>query len=87
MKENCDLRTESGRCRKYDARETCKKNCSSREWFDDELLECEIDEVCRRSSIFGNGYYKITKKQLEALKNGKVLFTVGEYGTFLILEE
>lgn len=87
MKENCDLRTANGRCRKYDARETCKNNCSSKKWFDDELKVCDVDEVCRWSSIFGNSYYKIKKEQLDALKNGKVLFDVGEYGTFLILEE
>ena len=85
--KDCDLRTENGRCRKFDARESCKNNCSSKKWFNEFLKECDMDEVCRRSSIFGNCYFKITKEQLESLKNGKVLFDVAEYGLFIILED
>lgn len=82
--ENCDLR-KNGKCKKFDGREACKE--SSLKWFTDALKVCEIDEVCRRSSIFGNSFFTITKEQLEALKEGKVLYDIDEYGTFIALEE
>lgn len=82
--ENCDLK-ENGKCRKFIGRKACKE--SSSEWFTDALKVCEIDEVCRRASIFGNGFFTITKEQLEALKEGKVLYDIDEYGTFIALEE
>lgn len=85
--ENCDLLTKTGECKKYGAsRQKCKYNVSSIEWFDEQFGTCEIDEVCRRASIFGNSYYVISKEDLDDLRAGKVLFSVDEYGTFIILE-
>lgn len=85
MKE-CDL-NKDGRCRKFDARKRCTPSDAS--WFDeiDKLEVIEIDEMCRRSSIFGNAFFKITKEQLKALMDGKVLFNLDEYGTFIVLDE
>lgn len=82
--EHCDL-YKNGRCRKFDGRRGCKE--SSSKWFTDALKVCEMDEVCRRASIFGNSFFVITKEQLEALREGKVLYDIAEYGTFIILEE
>ena len=81
----CDL-YDCGRCRKFDARETCAKHRSDRSWFTDKLQVCEVGEVCRQCSIFGNAYFKITAEQLDALKDGKVLFDIDEYGTFIMLD-
>lgn len=84
MKE-CDLNI-NGRCKKIDGRWKCKRSDAS--WFDDadELKIIEPDEMCRRGSIFGNAYFKITTEHLQALVHGKVLFNLGEYGTFIMLD-
>ena len=87
MKE-CDLYI-MGRCKKWedwDGRHKCRPSTES--WFDfpDKLEVIEVDEMCRRSSIFGNAFFKITKEQLKALEDGKVLFNLDEYGTFIMLE-
>ena len=87
MKEFCDLRKDNGVCTKVRGNKKCKNCYSDESWFDYRFDICEIDEVCRKDSIFGNAYFKITKKQLEALKAGKVLYWVDEYGTFIILEQ
>ena len=81
----CDLRTSNGVCRKIDAR--CKCQPSSAKWFDEEFEVCEVDEVCRKDSIFGNSYLKLTEKDIETLRHGKVLYQMGEYGTFIALVE
>lgn len=84
--KNCDLLTENGRCRKYEMM-SCERCESKKEWFTDPLEVCNVDEVCRNESIFGNGYFRITKKQLDDLQNGKVLYDLSEYGTFIMLEQ
>lgn len=81
----CDLITVRGTCRKNDLM-SCEKCRADKYWFTDELSVCEIGDVCRKNSIFGNSYLKITKDQLKALKEGKVLYEIDEYGTFIILE-
>lgn len=83
--ENCEL-YRNGRCTKWDARERCRPSDAS--YFDDhaELEVIEMDEMCRRGSIFGNAFFKITKEQLKALSEGKVLFNIDEYGTFIALD-
>ena len=55
-------------------------------WFTEGLNVCDLDEVYRKSSVFGNSYLKITKEQHEMRKKGKVLYEVDEYGTFIVLE-
>jgi len=83
----CDLYC-YGRCAKYNSRELCKENRSDASWFTNKLQRCQVGEVCRQDSVFGNGYYKLTMDDVEALKRGEVLFDhVGEYGTFIMLEQ
>lgn len=87
MKE-CDQYS-MGRCKKWDewdGRNKCRPSTES--WFDppDKLEVIEVDEVCRKGSTFGNAFFKITKEQLKALEDGKVLFNLDEYGTFIMLE-
>lgn len=84
--KDCDLKDSRGRCRKLNLH-SCPDCESNPNWFTDELQVCDVDEVCRRSSIFGNSYFKITREQLKLLEQGKVLFEIEEYGTFIVLEE
>ena len=84
--KNCDLLDSIGRCRKSTDLRACAKCESKAWWFDEELKVCEVDEVCRKDSIFGNSYYRITEEQLELLRQGKVLYDIDEYGTFIMLE-
>lgn len=83
--KKCDLYS-LGKCKKWDGRNKCRPSTES--WFDDpdKLEVMEMDEMCRKSSIFGNAFFKITKEQLKALEDGKVLFNLAEYGTFIALE-
>ena len=83
MNENCSLCTKNGLCKKWDARHECKP--SNEKWFSDKLNACDLDEVCLRSSIFGNRYFEITMEDIQDLIEGKVLYYVGEYGYFLYL--
>ena len=86
MKKDCDYCTDNGRCQKYDERQTCKP--SSLEWFAKSVVAFEIieaDQVCRKSSIFGNYYFTITPEQIEQLKQGKVLQYTEEYGIFIAM--
>lgn len=48
-----------------------------------EIDQCEMEQVCRKCSLYGNDFIIITDEDIEALKNGKVLYWVDEYGTFL----
>lgn len=83
--KNCDLIDCQGRCKKWGSPlRKCKE--SSIDWFDDELSVCNVDEVCRKASIFGNCLYTITREQLCELENGRVLYDIDEYGTFIVLE-
>ena len=76
-----------GRCAKFDARRKCTPSDMS--WFDEEYGRLQIiepAEMCKQSSIFGNNFFLIDDEQLEALKQGKVLFDIAEYGTFIALK-
>ena len=82
----CDLYV-NGACRKsISGRARCEKSRSNESWFTDKLSHCRIGEVCRRDSIFGNSYFKLTMDDLNALKRGEVLYCLDEYGTFIMLE-
>lgn len=83
--KDCDLKSSNSRCKKLGM--SCPACESTKNWFNDELKTCEVNEACRRSSIFGNSYYKITHEQLKLLEQGKVLYDIDEYGIFIILEE
>lgn len=82
----CDLYA-NGACRKSTSGKTrCEKCRSNESWFTDKLRRCGIGEVCRRDSIFGNSYFKLTMDDLDALKRGEILYDIDEYGTFIMLE-
>lgn len=53
------------------------------EAFREEVDQCEMEQVCQNCSIYGNDFVLITDEDIEALKNGKVLYWIDEYGTFL----
>lgn len=59
---------------------------ANREWFDEELEIIDMKDVYDKQSIFGNDFFRITDEHINALKNGKVLYKLGEYGTFIILD-
>lgn len=67
--------------KKYDARKKCIP--SDINWCDEKLKVCESNQMCRKSSIFGNFYFQLTDDDIEKLKQGKILFTVDEYGIFI----
>lgn len=49
----------------------------------DGLKRCTMEEVYDKQSIFGNDFFLLTDDDIEALKNGSVLYFVEEYGLFL----
>ena len=51
------------------------------------LKMCEFDEICLKSSRYGNSFYKLMPKDIEALLKGNVLYDVEEYGTFIIFDK
>ena len=61
-----------------------KKDIES--WFDETLDPIDLLDVCPQQSLFGNSFFVITDKDIEALKTGKVLFVREEYGVFLKYE-
>ena len=90
VNKKCDL-YDDGKCNEYNGLSRKKRKCetSTAEWFNEpsEFNVININEMCRRRSIFGNDYFVITNKQIEQLKKGKVLCDIGEYGTFILLED
>ena len=52
-------------------------------WFDETLKPIDLLDVCPEQSAFGNNFFVLTDKDIEALKTGKVLFVREEYGVFL----
>lgn len=70
-----------GHCTKW--RKNGKCHPSSADWFDEHLDQCEMNAMCEHNSIFGNSYFYLTDEDIDALKAGKVLFDVDEYGVFL----
>lgn len=82
-KQECDLFV-NGKCKKYGNPVLCEQFGISE--FDEEFTAIDMSEVCRKSSIYGNYYFLLTEKDIEALRAGKVLSSVDEYGTFIALE-
>ena len=80
MRENCKL-CKNGKCTNWRKEKDCVPLTLS--YFDEKLDVCEIEEVCEKSSIFGNSFFFLTDDDIEKLKSGKVLFEVDEYGTFI----
>lgn len=85
MLPECDARCgeKMDRCAKWgDKRNKCIP--STIDMFESgKLQQCEINQVCRKCSIFGSDFILLTDEDIEALKNGKVLYLIDEYGTFL----
>lgn len=52
-------------------------------WFDETLKPIDLLDVCPEQSAFGNNFFVLTDKDIEALKTEKVLFVREEYGVFL----
>lgn len=52
-------------------------------WFDETLKPIDLLDVYPEQSAFGNNFFVLTDKDIEALKTGKVLFVREEYGVFL----
>lgn len=56
-------------------------------YFDTDLEIIEPEEILEVRSEWGNDYHIITREQLAALEEGKILYWTDEYGTFIKLEE
>lgn len=75
--EECDLFRDGICCDKY------KCLPASVEWFDAKFEVIEMADVCRNGSLFGNTFFALTDEDINALKEGKVLYELDEYGTFI----
>lgn len=53
---------------------------------DDELKIIDASEVNEKQVSWGNYYYTIIEEQLEALRKGKILYDLDEYGIFIRLK-
>ena len=52
--------------------------------FYDNIITLEPEDIIHKQSKWGNTYSIITPQEIEALKNGKILFIDdGEYGHFI----
>jgi hypothetical protein len=80
MNEKCRC-FKDGECHKWHKPTKCEFLDISH--FTDKFDTCEMNDVCRRASIFGNAFYTLTDEDIEKLKSGKVLFDIDEYGTFI----
>lgn len=75
------------RCNKWgDVRRKCVPTTIG-DFEEGKLDQCEVDQVCRNCSIFGNDLIAITDADIEALKQGKVLYRLDEYGLFLVYKK
>lgn len=84
MNPKCPLITPEGRCGK-DKRYKCDDYPDT--WIYDDLKAIEKYEVCPKCSDLGNYFYTITEDDIAALRDGKVLCDVGEYGIFVRLKK
>lgn len=84
--QNCPNCDENGKCKKIFGDKCNADEKSILKSFEDSfenLEQIDVLDVCPRSSIFGNEFFTITDADIEALKSGKVLCYVDEYGTFI----
>ena len=42
-----------------------------------------VERVCRKASIFGNLFVRLTQDDIDRLRNGEIIHIGGEYGTFI----
>lgn len=89
MLPECDARCGQNmdHCAKWGNKNDKCKPMTIDDFCEGELTQCEMDQVCRRCSIFGNDFIIITDEDIEALKNGKVLYRIDEYGLFLVIRK
>lgn len=85
MSFECDRRCgeKMDRCNKYGGSFTKCRPITIGDFSESELNPCEMNEVCQLSSIYGNDLLIITDDDIEALKAGKVLYRLDEYGLFV----
>lgn len=80
--EDCEF-YKNGRCAKFGNIRMPRCGPATMMWFVERFEVIEMSAVCRNDSVFGNNYFVITDEEIEALKNGKVLFKLDEYGTVI----
>ena len=86
VKERADCSFyKNGMCNKWRKEHKCCPTLIEK--FDEVFSTCEIGETCERESIFGNYLYRLTDEDIDALKAGKVLFSVDEYGVFIAYQK
>lgn len=84
VKERADcILYKNGMCNKWRKKYKCRPISIESEVFS----TCEIGETCERASDYGNYLYRITDEDIDALKAGKVLFSVDEYGVFIAYQK
>lgn len=85
MLPECDCRCGENmdHCSKWGNRGMKCKPMTMDDFREEELDQCEIDQVCRKCSIYGNDLIVITDEDIKALKSGKILYRIDEYGLFL----
>lgn len=81
----CKYRKSDGMCEKYKIRRKCAEPLIPT--FDGIAVILDRDEVCEHSSIFGNHYIALSEDHIQALKDGKAVAAIDEYGVFLALEK
>lgn len=83
--EKCPGYSKNGKCigdnRKCNVTEEMIKS-----WFDETFAPIDLIDTCPNQSPFGNSFFVIGDEDIQALKDGKVLFVRGEYGLFLKYE-
>lgn len=81
--KECPGYKETGYCKGYWGGKCNVTEESISERFNERLEPIDLLDVCPKSSLFGNDCFVITDADIEALKSGKVLCYVDEYGTFI----
>lgn len=76
---------ENGNCKKRNIKGRC--NPVTADLFQDRFSQCNMDNVCQCCSIYGNDFFFLTDEDIDALKSGKILYCVEEYGVFLVYKE
>lgn len=80
---DCQCGENMDRCTKWGDQRTKCKPTTIDDFREGELAQCDMDQVCRKCSIWGNDFIVLTDEDIEALQNGKVLYRIDEYGMFL----
>lgn len=77
-KQDCDIFKKNGTC------DGCRaRGPYTLDKLTDKLEIIDPEDMCFKQSAFGSNWFYITEEQIQALRNGKVLYTLDEYGTFI----